>query len=359
MPLQKTNLVIVATQLPPDFEGTPQEYFAAILERMDIQSPVGTNFFVIGDVEPASNSGPWFKNGTKLYVFDIDTGHYVPLDISDSLSQFAFIGPNDPGTPAAADPLIWFRTVGNRPLGWYGWDGNSWDAAPGVPNSGNTANRPTNPADLEQYFDTDINVLIHWERSAWRTVSGTPGDVKAVTADNLTLALNANPGWSVLFGNDESKRGRTLAQAAKDAGSSPVNTVSTPAGVTQRAANETFGEELHVLGSLEVQQHSHLIGHATLLNSVNANVVLFRVEDADTEILNAGIPSPTPPNSQTIRATHSNPNGSQTGVSLGSTGTQLVTSKQFTIEDAPSYTTAATGHNTVQPTVWLWHLVKD
>jgi hypothetical protein len=359
MPLQKTNLVIVAAQLPPDFEGNPQEYFAAMLERMEIQSPVGISFFVIGDVEPASNSGPWFKNGTKLYVFDINTGHYVPLDISDSLSKFAFIGPNDPGTPNTNDPLIWFRSVGNRPLGWYGWDGNSWEPGPSVPPSGDTASRPSNPADLEQYFDTDINTLIHWERSAWRTVSGTPGDIKAVTADNLTLALKANPGWSLLFENDESKRGRALAQASKDAGASPDNAVSTPAGITQRAANDVFGEELHVLGSLEIQQHSHMIGHATLLNSVNGNVVLFRVDDADTEILNAGIPDNPPPNSQTVRATHSAPNGGSTGVTLGGTGTQIMTSRQFTLEDAPHYTAAAVGHNTVPPTVFLWHLVKD
>jgi hypothetical protein len=359
MPLQKTNLVIVASQIPPDFEGTPQEYFAAILERMDIQSPVGTNFFVIGDVEPASNSGPWFKNGTKLYVFDINVGHYVPLDISDSLSAFAFIGPNNPGQPGTNDPLIWFRSVGSRPVGWYGWDGNSWEPAPSIPNNGTTANRPSDPIELETYFDTDINCLIHWERNAWRTVSGSPGDVKAVTGDVLTVVLTRNPGWSLLYDNDESKRGRTIAQAAKDAGTSPESAVSTPSGITQRGAGDTFGEENHVLSSLEIEQHSHMIGHASLLNSTQANIVFFRVEDADTEIQSAGIPVPTPPNSQTARTGHSSPNGSQTGVTLGPTGTQLMTSRQFTLEKAPGYTAAAVGHNTIQPTVFLWHLTKD
>lgn len=359
MPLQRTNLVIVASQLPPDLEGTPQEFFAAMLERMDIQSPVGTNFFVIGDVEPASNSGPWFKNGTKLYVFDINEGHYVPLDISDSLSAFAFIGPNDPGIPGENDPLIWFRTVGSRPIGWYGWDGNSWEAAGTVPNSGNTANRPTNPLDLEQYWDTDINCLIHWERNQWRTLSGTPGDVKAVTDTVLTAALAKNPGWSLLYDNDESRRGRVIGQASKDVGLTPESAVSVPTGITQRATQDTFGAETHVLTSLEIEQHSHLIGHATLLASNQANVVFFRVEDGDTEIQNAGIPLPAPPNSQTARTTHSNPNGSQGGATLGSTGTQLMTSRQFTLEDAPSYTGGAVGHNNIQPTVYLWHLTKD
>lgn len=359
MPLQKTNLVIVASQIPPDFEGSPQEFFAAMLERMDIQSPVGTNFFVIGDVEPASNSGPWFKNGTKLYVFDIDTGHYVPLDISDSLSAFAFIGPNNPGQPGTNDPLIWFRTVGSRPLGWYGWDGNSWEAAPSVPNSGSTDNRPSDPVDFETYFDTDINVFIHWERSAWRTVSGSPGDVKAVTAPTLQTALVTNPGWSLLYENDESKRGRIIGQASKDFGASPADAVSVPSGITQRATGDTAGEETHVLLSLEVEQHSHLIGHATLLNSVQANVIFFRVEDADTEIQTAGIPSPTPPNQQTVRGAHSSPNGGQPGVILGPTGTQLMTSRQFTMEKAPSYTGSAVAHNNIQPTIFLWHLTKN
>jgi hypothetical protein len=36
-----------------------------------------------------------------------------------------------------------------------------------------------------------------------------------------------------------------------------------------------------------------------------------------------------------------------------------MTSRQFTLEKAPGYTAAATGHNTVQPTVFLWHLTKD
>jgi len=52
MALNKTNLVIVSAPLPGDFEGTPQELAEAMIERMEIQSPIGTNFFIVGDVEP-------------------------------------------------------------------------------------------------------------------------------------------------------------------------------------------------------------------------------------------------------------------------------------------------------------------
>ena len=87
--LNKTNLVIVSAPLPADFEGTPQEFFEALVERMEIQSPVGTNFFVVGDVEPANDQGPWLKNGNQWYVFSASAGGYVPLDISASTATLA------------------------------------------------------------------------------------------------------------------------------------------------------------------------------------------------------------------------------------------------------------------------------
>ncbi len=70
MALQKTNLVLVAANLPERFQGTPQQLFAAMLARIQIMSPSGTNYFVVGDTEPTSNQGPWLAYGTKWYVWD-------------------------------------------------------------------------------------------------------------------------------------------------------------------------------------------------------------------------------------------------------------------------------------------------
>ena len=101
--LKKTNLVIVAAQLPADFIGDPQDFFSAMLDRMEIRSPSGTSFFVISDTQPSSDSGPWFKNGTKLYVFDPEQGTYVPLDISDSETEWITVSATTSGTPRSRE----------------------------------------------------------------------------------------------------------------------------------------------------------------------------------------------------------------------------------------------------------------
>ena len=69
-----------------------------------------------------------------------------------------------------------------------------------------------------------------------------PGDVKAVAFPTLTEAITRNPGWEVLGASNQSIRGRTVMQAAKDSGTSPVTTLSVNTDVAVRAAFETFGE---------------------------------------------------------------------------------------------------------------------
>ncbi len=351
--LFKTNLVLVAAPLPADFEGTPQEFLEAIVERSEIQSPVGTNFFVVGDIEPSTNQGPWLKNGDRWYVFDDDEGKYVPINIEDSETKLFVISESDPGTPGEGDPTIWLRLVGTRVITWYFWTGTEWRPGGNRPPSGPTTSRPSNPFDLEQFFDTTINSLIHWERGAWRTVSGTPGDVKFVATEILQTALSANPGWEYLGQSDQGLRGRTLAVAAKDSGATPATVFATDSGITARAAGEKFGEENHVLSSTEIEQHTHLTGALTLLNSDN-NAFFHRVDNGDTFLA----PTTRPPNHAEVRG-EGTPNGTKTG-ELPSTaaGTMLVTSRQLSLSSAPSYTGVAVGHNTVQPTVYYWALRK-
>lgn len=349
MPLFKTNLIIVASQLPPDFNGDPQEFFEALVERMEIQSPVGTNFFVVGDAEPSSNQGPWLKNGDRWYVFDVDLGKYVPINIDDSL-HILVVGPDTPDAPEDNDPKLWLRTTDTRAVGWYGWDGVIWRPFNSIPANGPTSGRPTVPVDFEQYFDTDINVLIHWERGAWRTVSGSPGDVKFVVQSNLTDALTSNPGWIYLARDDQSVRGRVIGVASQDPGATPESSFPTDSGITPRASGDQTGEETHTLANNEVPQHTHLMGHATALNSGN-DVQLHRVDNGE-EI---AIPPVVPPNYFEVKG-DGGVNGTKNGTAgNGPTGTMLITSRQI---DTDAYTGAAQPHENMSPTVFLWALVK-
>lgn len=107
----------------------------------------------------------------------------------------------------------WFKTDGSgNPIGWFSWDGAAWTAIPQITPSGTTAQRPSSPAEGTQYLDTDIDTVLIYERGQWRTLDGSPGDVKFVTATSLAAALTQNPGWS----HYTDGIGRVLAGAAAD-----------------------------------------------------------------------------------------------------------------------------------------------
>lgn len=348
--LNKTNLVLVASPLPPDFEGDLQDFFEAMTERYEILSPVGTNFFVTGDVEPSSNQGPWLKNGNQWWVFSESAGGYVPIDISASEHPDFFVGPGDPGTPGVDDPIFWIRTNGNHIVGLYGWNGTAWIASANAVSSGPTTARPASPVEMEEFFDTDINVALRFERGAWRTSSGSPGDVKSVTQTTLAEALRYNPGWDLLGRDDESIRGRLIGQAAKDPGATPVDSFTTPSGVTARAAGDKAGAETVVLSSTEVEPHTHLVG--ILAPSDPNGVRLHRADDGDV----LAIPSPQPPNyvslSGDARSNHTGTSGP------GGAGEAMITSPQLLKTVAPNYTGTATAHQNLPQTLFLWTLYK-
>lgn len=252
MALKATNLYIQMAQLPATFKGSPQEFANEIVRRMKILSPNGTNFIFIGDVEPTSNVGPWLRGGTQWWVWDDNIKRYVPLDISQSETRWYWISAS---VPPSTPPYLWLRTTADptdqspqpgEAIGWYEFDGTNWVPFNSVVRSGTTAQRPATPIDFQQYYDTSIGVLIWWERGAWRTVDGVPGDVKSVVFETLTQALLFNPGWEVLGASNQTFRGRIIMQASKDAGSSPETVLSVGANIEQRGALETFGEDAGV-----------------------------------------------------------------------------------------------------------------
>lgn len=369
MALNKTNLVLVAAQLPPDFEGTVQELFEAMVERLEIQSPVGTNFFVVGDIEPSSNQGPWLKNGTQWWVFNETIAGYVPLDISASLPQLFIVGPDTPDAPGENDALLWLRTASNRGVSWYAWNGAEWRPFTGITPSGTSTQRPSDPADLEQFYDTTIGTLIWFERGAWRTVAGVPGDVKFVTDTILSTALAKNPGWDLLNGDDEAKRGRILGQASKDPGGSPESSVTVSSGITQRSAGEVAGEETHVLADNEIPQHTHLIGHILSLTGAGKDDLQLLMSQSSGDQGELEVPLPLPPNYLEIHTSTSADTGPHSGTGYldptvdkphrcGPVGTMLITSVQMTKAAAGDYTSASEPHNNIPPVLYLWTLVK-
>jgi hypothetical protein len=246
MALQDTNLIIQCGPIPATFKGTPDEFRVELIRRMKIVSPSGTSFFVVSDIEPTSNQGPWLKGGTQWWVFSEETKRYVPLDISASETIWYFIGN---ATPSNVDPPLWLKTSQDptttdtsygQPIGWLQWNGAAWVPFNSVPRNGPTSERPASPENYQQYFDTSINVLIHWERGKWRTVAGSPGDIKQVLFEVLDDALTFNPGWVVVGASNQALRGRHLVQATKDSGGSPATNLPTGAGVPSRAAFETW-----------------------------------------------------------------------------------------------------------------------
>lgn len=350
MALNRTGLVIVSAPLPPDFCGNLQEFHAAMVERYQILSPSGIAFFSQGDVLPASDVGLFLLNGTQLFVFDPNQGIYIPLDISQSETPDFFVGPTDPGTPGPTDPVFWIRTNGNRVVGLYGWTGTEWRASANIDNSGPTSERPGAPTDLEHFFDTDINVELRFERGAWRTAAGSPGDVKHVTHTTLALARQHNPGWELLGFGDEAQRGRLIGQAAKDPGATPVDSFTTTSGITPRAAGELAGEETHVLTSPEQEPHVHLVG---IESPTDPNGVRLHRPDAGDVL---AIPAPVPPNHFTFSGDSL---VAQTGTSgPGGAGQAIITSGQLLKSVAPNYCGTALPHQNLPQTLFLWTLYK-
>ncbi len=180
-----------------------------------------------------SNPPQWF------HYYDLDLGRDVIWDGTQWVVTVS--GPQ--GFQGAQGPLGAQGFQGFQ--GVQGAQGAQGQATP--MNSGPTANRPSNPGNFERYFDTDINAQIWWERGAWRTVEGTPGDVKFVLSSSGADATTRNPGWSLL---PDTMYGR-----------SPMFAGQGP-GLTNRNPGDQVGEETHALLSGEMKKHRHVIGRA-------------------------------------------------------------------------------------------------
>lgn len=148
-------------------------------------------------------------------------------------------GPTTPASDLRDRP--WFKTdVSGNPIGWFAWNGSTWAQILFSSPYGTTANRPSGAVTGQFYFDTDINVQLVYERSAWRTVSGSPGDVKEVKAATLAEALTANPGW------------------VQDTASSKM-VVGAADGTTGYEYGATAGADSITLTAAQIPAHTHTL----------------------------------------------------------------------------------------------------
>lgn len=207
-------------------------------------------------------------------------------------------------TPAAQDrDKAWFKTTpAGAPIGLFSWNGSDWKQTPLAMLSGTTVQRPTTPATYTLYYDTDIGVPLVFAASAWRTLAGSPGDVKFVRAATLATALTLNPGWVECT----DARGRVIGAA----GSGP--------SLSARAYGDSVGEETHVITSDEMASHTHPI----------SGLVNDRISRDDLEI-----------------TAWAGPNAPAIGESNGNRTTDSTGSDK--------------AHNNMQPTIFFWCLQKS
>lgn len=210
------------------------------------------------------------------------------------------VGPSEP--PEADRDKPWMKlTSAGVILGWYGWTGSSWTKTPDVMARGGTADRPISPANGLLFFDTDISCLLIFDRGKWRTVAGSPGDVKFVATANLADALTLNPGWVQL----SNASGRVLGAAGDGT------------ALTSRAYGDSIGEEQHALTTDELPPHTHDYKLPQGSNADNGDPGNY-IATASTE-----------PNSSLDGVRTTDPKGTGAAVSL------------------------------MQPTLFLWCLVKE
>lgn len=169
------------------------------------------------------------------------------------LSDFNGInfGPVEPDPDNRDKP--WFKTDGSgNPLGWFSWNGSAWVPIPIVISGGTSAERPSSPNEGQTFFDTTIHTMLIFERSEWRTLSGSPGDVKEVRAATIDEALTSNPGWAA----DTDSAGRFVLGVSDGSGFEYGN---------------TGGEVDHTLTLDEIPSHTHTVRTNNLQADGNAS----------------------------------------------------------------------------------------
>lgn len=100
--------------LPAHFRGTWQTFLDALIDRLEITSDASP--FVISADAPAGNRGPWFKNGTQLWVWSEETSAYVGIDLTASYTAQVWISETAPDNTKYD---VWVKLSGNTVVGLF------------------------------------------------------------------------------------------------------------------------------------------------------------------------------------------------------------------------------------------------
>lgn len=145
------------------------------------------------DLEIAALSAPdsqeWYDFKTTLPII----AQYLTILGGDNFSGVNY-GSVTPTVDNQDKPWLKLDSSGN-PVSWNTWNGSEWAALPFVIPSGATAERPSNPSELEKFYDEDIEQELVYRNGKWRTSWGGKGQLIEVEADSLSLALSRYPGW--------------------------------------------------------------------------------------------------------------------------------------------------------------------
>lgn len=117
------NVTITAAPLPTSFIGNPQQLIEALLDRLEVT--VDGNSFVISDVQPDGNQGPWLKDGKQWWVWDETSSTYIPLDLSASTTQQIYIGDISAGAPDNTKYQLWVQLDGSTVNGLFYYTGST------------------------------------------------------------------------------------------------------------------------------------------------------------------------------------------------------------------------------------------
>jgi len=171
---------VTAAPLPTNFKGTPQQWLEAFLDRLEVTFEGNT--FVISDIQPIGNEGPWLKNGTQWWVWNASTSEYMPLDVSASVTNQIFIGDIANGAPDSSVYQLWLQLNGTQVNGLFyfagstaGWVKQASELVPGAVQLNMLA--PQNPGSLIT-FDVNRNPLI--------LPPGNPGSFLQSTGNGLS-----------------------------------------------------------------------------------------------------------------------------------------------------------------------------
>jgi microcystin-dependent protein len=258
----------------------------------------GLNLSLAPGTVPANDPLPSSAQALINYVSE-----YTGIQGGTAFNGINF-GPNTPSPQNRGLP--WFKTdaYGN-PIGLFSWNGSAWVTIPTGVSAGSTANRPASPSNGSTYYDTTIGALILWNGTvgAWTTASGTVGDIKEVITADLPTALTNNPGWV----QETTTLGYVIGAAS----------TSGNGAATAHAQGSLIGEETHTLTVAEIAPHTHAEIYGTYTGQ---------------------------------HQNGSQPSGVYPAVTPGSSG-------------IPVASTASAGggggHNNIQPTAYLWRLVKQ